>query len=64
MVKKIKISLVKSTIGSVQSQIASVRGLGLRKLNSYSILDETPEVLGMIKKVKHLITVEELKSWS
>ena len=62
MVKKIKISLTKSTIGSVQSQIASVRGLGLRKLNSYSILDETPEVLGMIKKVKHLITVEELKS--
>ena len=64
MVKKIKISLVKSTIGSVQSQIASVKGLGLRKLNSQSILDETPEVLGMIKKVKHLITVEELKSWS
>ena len=62
MVKKIKISLVKSTIGSVQSQIASVRGLGLRKLNSYSKLDETPEVLGMINKVKHLITVEELKS--
>ena len=62
MVKKIKISLTKSTIGSVQSQIASVRGLGLRKLNSQSILDETPEVLGMIKKVKHLITVEELKS--
>ena len=62
MVKKIKISLVKSTIGSVQSQIASVRGLGLRKLNSQSILDETPEVLGMIKKVKHLITIEELKS--
>ena len=62
MVKKIKVSLVKSTIGSVQSQIASVRGLGLRKLNSQSILDETPEVLGMIKKVKHLITVEELKS--
>ena len=62
MVKKIKISLVKSTIGSVQSQIASVKGLGLRKLNSYSILDETPEVLGMINKVKHLITVEELKS--
>ncbi len=64
MVKKIKISLVKSTIGSLQSQIASVRGLGLRKLNSYSILDESPEVLGMINKVKHLITVEELKSWS
>ena len=62
MVKKIKISLVKSTIGSVQSQIASVRGLGLRKLNSQSILDETPEVLGMIKKVKHLIKVKELKS--
>ena len=64
MVKNIKISLVKSTIGSVQSQIASVKGLGLRKLNSYSILDETPEVLGMINKVKHLIKVEELKPWS
>ena len=64
MIKKIKISLVKSTIGSVQSQIASVKGLGLRKLNSQSILDETPEVIGMIKKVKHLVTVEELKSWS
>ena len=62
MVKKIKVSLIKSTIGSVQSQIASVRGLGLRKLNSHSILDATPEVLGMIKKVKHLIMVEELKS--
>ena len=62
MVKKIKISLVKSTIGSVQSQIASVKGLGLRKLNSQSILNETPEVIGMIKKVKHLITVEEFKS--
>ena len=61
MVKKMKISLVKSTIGSVQSQIASVRGLGLRKLNSFSILDETPEVLGMINKVKHLIKVEEMK---
>ena len=61
MVKKIKVSLVKSTIGSVQSQIASVRGLGLRKLNSFAILDETPEVLGMINKVKHLIKVEELK---
>ena len=62
MDKKIKISLIKSTIGSVRSQVATVRGLGLRKLNSHSTLVATPEVLGMVKKVKHLVLVEELKS--
>ena len=57
--KKIKVILKKSTIGSQKDQIATVRGLGLRKLNSFVIRDLTPETLGMIKKVNHLIITEE-----
>ena len=57
--KKIKIILTKSTIGSQKGQIATVKGLGLRKLNSSVIREITPETMGMIKKVNHLITTEE-----
>tara|TARA_B100000029_G_scaffold432233_1_gene444215 strand:+ start:491 stop:676 length:186 start_codon:yes stop_codon:yes gene_type:complete len=58
--KKIKIILNKSTIGSQKDQIATVKGLGLRKLNSSVIRETTPETMGMVKKVNHLITIEEL----
>jgi len=57
--KKIKIILTKSTIGSQKDQIATVKGLGLRKLNSSVIRKVTSETIGMMKKVKHLITTEE-----
>ena len=57
--KKIKIILRKSTIGSQKDQIATVKGLGLRKLNSFVIRNMTPETMGMVKKVSHLITTEE-----
>ena len=57
--KKIKIILTKSTIGSQRDQIATVKGLGLRKLNSYVIKEKTPEIIGMVKKVSHLITTKE-----
>ena len=57
--KKIKIILTKSTIGSQRDQIATVKGLGLRKLNSFVIRNLTPETMGMVKKVSHLITTEE-----
>ena len=57
--KKIKIILRKSTIGSQKDQIATVKGLGLRKLNSSVIRNLTPETMGMVKKVSHLITTEE-----
>jgi len=59
MSKKIKITLTKSTIGSQKDQIATVRGLGLRKLNSHVILDFTPAISGMVKKVEHLIKTED-----
>ena len=58
MSQKIKITLVKSSIGSVQKIIGTLKGLGLKKMQSTSILVETPEVLGMIKKVQHLVKTE------
>ena len=60
MSQKIKITLVKSPIGSVQKIIGTLKGLGLKKMQSTSILVETPEVLGMIKKVQHLVKTERV----
>ena len=60
MSKKIKITQIKSSIGSVQKTIGTLRGLGLKKIQSTSILIETPEVLGMIKKVQHLVKTEKV----
>ena len=56
--KKIKIKLVKSVIGTKESHRATVRGLGLRRLNSSSELEDTPAVRGMINKVSYLLKCE------
>ncbi|MCK6391999.1 MAG: 50S ribosomal protein L30 [Azonexus sp.] len=56
--KKIKVTLVKSIIGTKQDHRATVRGLGLRKLNSSAELIDTPSVRGMIQKVQYLVKVE------
>ena len=56
--KKIKVTLVKSIIGTKQDHRATVRGLGLRKLNSSAELEDTPAVRGMIHKVQYLVKVE------
>lgn len=53
--KTIKVTLVKSLIGTKQSHRATVRGLGLRRLNSSSELQDTPAVRGMINKVSYLL---------
>ncbi|HQV87841.1 MAG TPA: 50S ribosomal protein L30 [Nitrosomonas sp.] len=53
--KNIKITLIKSVIGTKKSHRATIRGLGLKKLNSVSILADTPETRGMISKVKYLV---------
>lgn len=55
---KIKVKLVKSIIGTKQDHRATVRGLGLRKLNSSAVLEDTPAVRGMIHKVQYLVKVE------
>jgi large subunit ribosomal protein L30 len=56
--KKIKVTLVKSLIGTKEDHRATVRGLGLRKLNSSALLEDTPSVRGMIHKVQYLVKVE------
>jgi large subunit ribosomal protein L30 len=59
--KKLKITLVKSYIGRPQRQRQILRGMGLGKLNRTVLLLDTPEIRGMINKVIHLVTMEELK---
>lgn len=56
--KTIKVTLVKSLIGTKQDHRATVRGLGLRKLNSSAVLEDTPAVRGMIRKVAYLVKCE------
>ncbi|WP_297325171.1 50S ribosomal protein L30 [Nitrosomonas sp.] len=51
----IKITLVRSIIGTKKSHRATIRGLGLKRLNSSSILLDTPETRGMIHKVNYLL---------
>ena len=55
--KKLKVTLVKSIIGTKQDHRATVRGLGLRRLNSSAVLEDTPAVRGMIAKVRHLLRI-------
>lgn len=57
---KIKITLVKSTIGQVESVKETVKALGLKKIRSSKELDDSPVVMGMVAKVKHLVKVENV----
>ncbi|SDF50806.1 50S ribosomal protein L30 [Sporolituus thermophilus] len=58
---KLKITLTRSLIGRPEDQRATVRALGLKKTNSSVIQDDTPVIRGMIRKVAHLVTVEEVQ---
>ena len=55
----IKVTLRKSGIGYPERQKQTLRGLGLRKINSSKVLKDTPAIRGMIKKVSHLVEVEQ-----
>ena len=59
MAKKIKITLVKSVIGQKADKKATVRSLGLKKISSSVVKEDTPAVRGMVDAVSHLVTVEE-----
>ena len=59
--KKIKVTQVRSKIRRPQDQKRTLEALGLRKLNQVVEHDATPTILGMVNKVKHLISVEEIK---
>ena len=56
--KTVKVTLVRSVIGTKESHRATVRGLGLRRLNSSSTLEDTAAVRGMINKVSYLLKCE------
>ncbi|MFW8566610.1 50S ribosomal protein L30 [Orrella sp. 11846] len=58
--KQIKVKLVRSVIGTKADHRDTVRGLGLRRLNSSRVLNDTPEVRGMIRKVDYLLEVSEV----
>lgn len=56
---QIKLTLTRSLIGYPKDQRATVRALGLGKINSQVIKEDTPTIRGMIHKVEHLVKVEE-----
>ena len=59
--KKIKITLVKSPIDRPERQKLTVQALGLNKTNSTKEGEATPQILGMLRKVNHLVKVEDVK---
>ena len=58
---KVKITLTRSIIGSTLRQKRTVQALGLKKTNSSVEQEVTDQIKGMIRKVEHLVTVEEVK---
>ncbi|MCR5624335.1 MAG: 50S ribosomal protein L30 [Lachnospiraceae bacterium] len=60
MADKLKVTLVKSTIGAIPKHRATIEALGLNKLNSTNELPDNEAVRGMLWHVKHLVKVEEI----
>ena len=61
MASKLRITYSKSSIGYQKSQQATIKALGFRKLNQTVEHDDNPVIRGMVGKVNHLVTVEEVK---
>jgi large subunit ribosomal protein L30 len=61
MAQKIRIRLIRSTIGSLPKQRATVRALGLRKIGSSTEQEANSVILGMVRVVSHLVSVEEVE---
>ena len=59
MAGQLKVTLVKSAIGSKPKTRGTLRALGLRRINSSNVLPDRPEIRGMIARVPHLVQVEE-----
>ena len=57
--KKIKVKLVRSVASCKQGHRDTVRGLGLKRINPVSELNDTPEVRGMINRVNYLVRIED-----
>lgn len=59
---KVKVTLVRSTIGCLDKQKKTVQALGLKKIGSSVIVNDTPAMQGMIFVVKHLVKVEAVEA--
>lgn len=57
---RLKVTQVRSAIGGTHNQRATLRTLGLRRINDSAVREDRPEVRGMIRTVTHLVTVEEV----
>ena len=58
--KKIKITLTRSLIGRPSIQCKTIKALGIRKLNGSVEKEATPQIVGMVKKVNHLVKTEDI----
>jgi large subunit ribosomal protein L30 len=58
--KQLKVTLVRSPIGYTKDQQATVRALGLRRMHATVIHNDTPQIRGMIFKIKHMLRVEDV----
>ena len=58
---RLKVTLKHSAIGRPKTQLKQIMGLGLRRIGQSRVLENTPAVRGMVKKVLHLVAVEEVK---
>lgn len=59
--RKIKITQIKSVIEQLENAKRTIKALGLGRPNYFVVKNDTPQVRGMIKKVRHLVRVEEVK---
>jgi large subunit ribosomal protein L30 len=59
--KKIKITLVKSPIDRPNRQKETLKALGLNRMNATREVEATPQILGMVRKVEHMVAVEDVK---
>ena len=59
---QLKVTQVKSKIGTKHEHRESLRTLGLRKIRQSTVREDTPEVRGLIRAVRHLVVVEEVQS--
>ena len=57
---KLRVTVVRSTNGTIQRHRETVRGLGLRRMNHTVELEDTPAIRGMVRKVDYLVQVEEI----
>ncbi|MDB5206370.1 MAG: rpmD [Flavisolibacter sp.] len=60
--KKIKVTLIKSPIDRPKRQKLTLQALGLNKMNATREVEATPQILGMVRTVEHLIAVEEVNA--